>query len=129
MTALALIGRLDELIAARVDQLRHRCGVAREAVEAMLPDWELGPVDGGLVLWARLPGPWATRFIHHAARCGVLVAGADAFAVSPTDDDRIRIPFTADPDHLVEAARRPAGAWDSLDQSEPAPAGDRISVI
>ncbi|MFN8053440.1 MAG: PLP-dependent aminotransferase family protein [Acidimicrobiales bacterium] len=115
--AVRLVRDLDAHVATRVEQLRRREAVAHEALATLLPDWEVARPDGGLMMWARLPAPVATAFIAHAARCGVLLAGAEAFAVSPPTNDRIRIAFSAPEPQLVAAIERTAEAWSTFRES------------
>lgn len=129
LLAMGLLERYDDLLAARVTQIRHRAALAFDAVRAHLPDWEVTMPDGGLVLWAKLPAPVATAFIHHAARAGVLLAGADAFTVGASGNDRIRIPFTAPDAELVAAIERVGAAWRSFDPDRPSAASVRSAEV
>lgn len=113
--AIGLLERADELIARRVDQLHRRALVAHDTIRRVLPDWDVRMPDGGLVLWPKLPTPSALALIQHAARSGILIAGAEAFSVIAPANDRIRIPFTAPEDQLVAAIERLADCWNSLD--------------
>lgn len=113
--ALALLERYDELVARRVEQIRRRADVAMEALAAHLPEWQVTPPRGGLVLWPKLPAPVANAFIHRAARLGVLLAGSDSFTVGVSSNDRVRVPFTAPEAELVAAIERMGAAWRSLD--------------
>lgn len=116
--AIGLIERADELIAVRTEQLHRRAVVAYDTLRRVLPDWDVTMPSGGLVLWPRLPTPSALALIHHAARNGILIAGAESFSVTPPGNDRVRIPFTAPEPQLVEAIERLAECWYSLDETE-----------
>lgn len=117
--AIGVVERLDDLIAQRIEQLAPRADLAYRALTELLPDWSAPRPLGGLVMWPTLPTPTATAFINHAARQGVLVAGAESFSVSPPTNDHIRIPFTAPEAELLSAMERLAAAWDSFDAHEP----------
>ena len=122
--AIGLLEHADDLIAQRCVQLQHRAIVAFDALQRLLPDWEVTMPEGGLVLWPKLPTPSASALIRHAARAGLLVAGAESFSVSPPGNDRIRIPFTAREDLIIDAIERLADAWHTHDSSlvSPGPA-------
>lgn len=117
MLAIAIIDELDDIIAQRIDQLRGRAGVLRDAVVRQLPDWTTNPVRGGLVTWSELPFGSASAFARFATRFGVAVAGGREFSSTRTIDDHIRIPFTADEGTLVEAVDRLAAAWAAFGES------------
>ncbi len=72
---------------------------------------EVEPPRGGLSLWVRVPAGSAAALARVAATHGVSIAGSEAFAVSVSPDDHIRIPFTAPDDVLAEGIRRLGAAW------------------
>jgi len=129
--AVGLVERADELIARRIEQLAARARVAFETLRSELPEWEVAMPDGGLVLWPKLPTPTALPLIRQAARAGLLVAGDESFSVTPPTNDRIRIPFTAPEEQLIEAIRRLADVWRSLDPADAgvAPVRARLDAL
>ncbi len=83
----------------------------RELLAEHLPEWRYTTPKGGLSLWVQLPEGSADELIGLAAMRGVAVAGSGAFAAAGSDDDRIRIPFTAPEAMLREGIRRLGEAW------------------
>jgi DNA-binding transcriptional MocR family regulator len=111
LMALAALGDLDAILRDRVAQLSQRATVLQDELAQHLPDWELDPVRGGMVCWARLPAGSATAFSRVAARYGVAIAGGREFSSSSVIDDHVRLPFTAPEPLLREAVGRLAAAW------------------
>jgi DNA-binding transcriptional MocR family regulator len=78
--------------------------------------------DGGLALWCELPEALGTATTVEAERRGVVVAPGPVFAVEGGLDRFVRIPWTAEPERLVQAVRRLAEAWqDVSDAGEQGP--------
>jgi DNA-binding transcriptional MocR family regulator len=112
---LQIMDRLDTLIAQRCEHLADRAAHAHQLVTTVLPEWSVPRPMGGASLWAELPGQVAPAFVRHAARCGVLLIGDDAFAVAEPTGRHIRLPFTAPVADFVAAIERLATAWDTFD--------------
>ena len=108
---MSVLDQLDDIVADRVDQLKHRSAVLVGELSDRLPEWGLPVVRGGLSLWARLPHGSAAAFARYAARFGVAVAGGREFTASQTVDDHIRIPFTAPEPLLHDGVKRLSQAW------------------
>ena len=102
----------DEVLPAHRARLVAGRDALAGAVGEHLPDWDFRVPDGGLALWCELPAPLGTALTEEAARRGVVVAPGPVFAVEGGLDRFVRIPWTADPDQLVEATRRLAAAWE-----------------
>lgn len=118
ISALALLADLDAIVDERIAELRDQADHLVAAMNRDLPEWEVHRPRGGLVLWIRLPEGSASLFSEHAARFGVLVANGRQFG-SNSDDQHVRIPFTAPTDELDEGVRRLAAAWAQFDRSLP----------
>ncbi len=114
LMALPMLEHLDELTRERRDAVVERADVLIEAVEAQLPDWEFRRPQGGLVLWARLPGGRAGAFARTARSFGVSVATSAEFAALTDPDEHVRLPFTQPPDVLMAAVERLARAWEAF---------------
>jgi DNA-binding transcriptional MocR family regulator len=72
--AALLRGPHDEIVKWRGEWLRSRYGALAGALRASLPDWTWPEPDGGLTLWARLPGGADSgAFAQAALRHGVAV--------------------------------------------------------
>lgn len=118
LIGLEMIDRYDDLVDARLDELRPSADLVVDALRRDLPEWSFPPVRGGLSVWATLPNDAsATAFVHHAARHGVSIASGREFCPNDVDCPNIRIPFTAPPAVLDEAMQRLATAWRTFDRS------------
>jgi DNA-binding transcriptional MocR family regulator len=107
-----LMERADEVLPVHRARLLAGRDALVGAVSEHLPDWGFRVPDGGLALWCELPAPLGTALTEEAARRGVVVAPGPVFAVEGGLDRFVRLPWTADPDQLVEATRRLAAAWE-----------------
>lgn len=114
LMALAALEHLDQIHRARIDQLSRRAATLREEMTRQLPDWELAPIRGGMVAWAKVPHGSAAHVTRLAARHGVAVATGASFGTGNDPDDHIRLPFTAAEPVLREAVTRLASAWAEL---------------
>jgi DNA-binding transcriptional MocR family regulator len=118
LLGLDIVERYDELVTARLDQLRPSLDLVVDALNRDLPEWSFPSVRGGLSVWATLPdGASATAFVHHATRLGVSVASGREFCPNDVDCPNIRVPYTAAPEVLAEGMRRLAEAWRTFDRT------------
>jgi DNA-binding transcriptional MocR family regulator len=108
--ALQLLNDIDVITRERVAELRRRAAVLAEEVARLLPEWELHPIRGGVVGWARVPAS-STAFTRFAGRYGVAVAGGREFSTSSVVDDHVRLPFSLPETTIREAIGRLAQAW------------------
>ncbi len=111
LLALQLLERFDDLC-------ETRCAVLETAAQQFilwlgeaLPDWEVQPPDGGLTVWARLPGDDASGFVRSFAEQGVRVRPGAASRPDGRADPHIRLCFDRPPALLDEALDRIVGAW------------------
>lgn len=117
---------LDQLVAAdllrlgarpvreRQDQLRARRDLLAGLLAERLPDWRWAVPRGGQSFWADLGAPVSSALSALALAHGVRVAPGPAFAVDGALEDRVRVPFTAEPDELRRAVDGLALAWAAL---------------
>jgi DNA-binding transcriptional MocR family regulator len=118
LLGLEIVERYDDLVAARLDQLRPSVDLVIDALRRDLPEWSFPSVRGGLSVWATLPKETsATAFVQHATRHGVSVASGREFCPNDVDCANIRLPYTAAPDVLAEGMRRLAEAWRTFDRA------------
>ena len=115
VVAASLLGRLDEIAAVRVAQLRPQRDALVAALAGHLPQWQANPPAGGLSLWVELDAPMSTPLTALAAQAGVLVVPGSRFGVDGTLERFLRLPYALPADRLHEAVRRLAGAWSQLD--------------
>jgi DNA-binding transcriptional MocR family regulator len=118
LVAAELFGRLDELVTARVAELRPRRDALVAALARELPQWHFTEPSGGLSLWAELDAPLSTPLTLLAAQVGVLLVPGSRFGVDGTTLERfLRLPFVLPAERLDEAVRRLASVWAGLDRS------------
>jgi 2-aminoadipate transaminase len=92
---------------------RERATALLDSLRARLGDRiEVDDVDGGLFVWARLPGVDTSALLPRAIDAGVAFVPGAAFAVREgAHHDAVRLSFaTAEPAVLDEGVRRLAGA-------------------
>jgi DNA-binding transcriptional MocR family regulator len=113
---LSALPRLDEIAAARQAMASERHDVLREAIEAELPEWQIGNCYGGYSLWIKLPHVTAGQLVRAALQHGVAIAsgGAGAGASDDRHLDHVRICFAQEPAVLREAVSRLRNAWDRV---------------
>jgi DNA-binding transcriptional MocR family regulator len=111
---LAVLPRLDEIIAGRQRMAREREQVLRRALAEQLPEWEVGRCDGGYGLWIRLPRANAAQVVGAALQHGVAIAGGGVGSLDDRHLDHVRVCFTLEPATLVEAAARLRRAWEQV---------------
>ena len=104
--ARAAMDGLDAAIDRRRDVLRERIGLFVGELGRACPDWELTPPQGGLALWARLPGGDGDAFAAAAAKLGVAVLPGSACRADRGADPHIRICFDRPADVLEAAVER-----------------------
>ncbi|WP_019009777.1 PLP-dependent aminotransferase family protein [Deinococcus aquatilis] len=76
-----------------------------------LPDWSFTVPAGGQFLWVELPTPHVTAFTLFAQSYGLRLFPGASMGIQPLPDTFLRIPFTLPTEHLPEAVRRLAQAW------------------
>ncbi len=108
--ALQAMATLDELVDARRRVLRTRCDVLVTALAHRCPDWKITPPEGGLALWAALPGRDSGEFAAAAARRGVATLPGSACRFDRSTDSNLRLCFDRPPDVLEAAVERLAEA-------------------
>ncbi len=106
-------GKVTELIKWQRDQIDERS----QAVLACLKDYKTNHYPGSHHIWLHLPEPWTARdFKNQAQDRGVVVIGADAFAVERNKaPEAIRIGIGR-PDTLYEVMQGASRLADILDQ-------------
>ncbi|MFI7009813.1 PLP-dependent aminotransferase family protein [Streptomyces sp. NPDC050145] len=95
-------------------ELRSRRAVLVRELGERLPEVEVPCPAGGLTLWARFPGPVASRLAAVAPDHGVTVAAGPRFGVGGAFERHVRLPFTLPPELLVQGVERLAAARDAV---------------
>lgn len=117
---------LDQLVAVELlrlgdgprEERRAHLRAGRDLLAGLLaerlPEWRFTVPAGGQCLWVDLGAPVSSALSALALAHGVRVAPGPAFAVDGALEDRIRLPFTTDPDALRRAVDGLALAWAAL---------------
>ncbi|WP_158893866.1 PLP-dependent aminotransferase family protein [Amycolatopsis anabasis] len=113
LAAAYVLPRLEALCRRRAEERQARHDHLRAELARHLPGWEVPPVRGGHILWARLPEGDGTSFAQAAQRRGVVLLPGGGLDPSGGSEDRVRIHFAHPPELLSEAVRRLARAWDA----------------
>jgi DNA-binding transcriptional MocR family regulator len=105
--AALLRGQHEDIVKWRGEWLRARYDALAGALRASLPGWTWPEPDGGLCLWARLPGEADSgAFAQAALRHGVAVVPGRLLSASSAGAGFVRLAFTQPPDVLREAVGR-----------------------
>lgn len=115
VVATELVGQLDDIAAARVDELVPRRDALLAALSAHFPGWQAHAPQGGLSLWVELDAPISTALAVLAAQLGVVLVPGSRFGVEGTLERFLRLPFTLPAERLTEAVARLASARRQLD--------------
>ena len=107
IVAALLRGQHEDIVKWRGEWLRARYDALAGALRASLPDWTWPEPDGGLCLWARLPGAADSgAFAQAALRHGVAVVPGRLLSASTEASSFVRLAFIQPPDVLRSAVRR-----------------------
>ncbi|THF71212.1 PLP-dependent aminotransferase family protein [Deinococcus sp. Arct2-2] len=109
--ALNLLADLPGLRQARSSSVTPARDLLVRLLREHLPDWSFTVPAGGQFLWVELPTPHVTAFTLFAHSYGVRLFPGASMGVEPLPDSFLRIPFTLPTEHLPEAVRRLAQAW------------------
>jgi DNA-binding transcriptional MocR family regulator len=106
IVAALLRGPHEIIVKSRGEWLRSRYDALTHALRTSLPGWTWPEPDGGLCLWARLPGEAdGSTFAQAALRQGVAVVPGRLLSASNEGASHIRLAFTQPPDVLRAAVR------------------------
>ncbi|MFF1529481.1 PLP-dependent aminotransferase family protein [Cellulomonas sp. NPDC058312] len=116
LVATELLRLGDAPLVERRDQLRGSRDLLAGLLADRLPGWRFSVPPGGHTLWVDLGAPVSSALASLALAHGVRVAPGPAFGVDGGLEDRLRLPFTAEPDELRRAVDGLALAWAALGQ-------------
>ncbi len=106
IVAALLRGQHEDIVKWRGEWLRARYDALAGALRASLPGWTWPEPDGGLCLWARLPGEADSgAFAQAALRHGVAVVPGRLLSASTEASSFVRLAFIQPPDVLRSAVR------------------------
>lgn len=98
-------------VAAWAAELERRRDHFTAELAARLPSWTWSRPQGGLSVWARLPGTDTDRFAVTAREQGVAVAPGSLFSPDGRHRDRLRLSFALPPALLDQAVAALVRAW------------------
>jgi DNA-binding transcriptional MocR family regulator len=131
LTVAELLASHSAVIAAQRAVLLERRAVLMSALRTHLPDWRFDVPAGGMALWCELPRPAASALAAACDLHGVRIGPGPKFGVGGAFERFVRMPYTLPEAELVEAVRRVASAYSSLDSGRvPAAARtERFAVV
>ncbi|GLW09432.1 GntR family transcriptional regulator [Microtetraspora sp. NBRC 13810] len=111
LLALTFLTGTDDLLPARLAQMREQRATLVAALSEHIPGWTWRLPPGGLSIWVDLGEPVAAALSERALACGVRIESGAYFATDPgVFEQRLRIPYTTPSGTLREAVRRLAAA-------------------
>jgi len=109
-----LLGRMDEILELRREQLRAGRDRLEHLVARHLPEWDVPHVSGGIVTWVGLGAPVSSQLALGARREGLIVAAGPRFGVDGAFERFLRLPICYGPETTDAAVLALARAWRSL---------------
>ena len=103
----------------RREALRQRYRALSDAIAEHLPSWEVPEPQGGMCVWARLPGVDTDAFARTATAHGVAISPGSVASATRSSTDRLRLPFGHPPEVLQEAVTRLAAAFRAHQAQDP----------
>jgi DNA-binding transcriptional MocR family regulator len=105
---------LPELLPRRAALLREHRDLLTSRLRALLPEWDVPAVSGGLSLWAGLGSPISSTLALAGQARGLVINAGSTFSSDGTHERFVRIPFTAPLDDLDRGAQILADTWHAL---------------
>lgn len=129
VVATGVLARMPEVLAQRAQLLREGRDAVASALRALLPQWRVPHVGGGVALWVELDAPLSTGLVLAAREHGVYLSAGSRFAVDGTHDRHLRIPFTAPATDLERAVATLAAVWPDVRAGARAAVLDRGDIL
>jgi DNA-binding transcriptional MocR family regulator len=121
-----LMGRMDEILQLRREQLRAGRDRLEELLTRMMPEWDVPHVDGGIVTWIGLGSPVSSQLALAARREGLIIAAGPRFGIDGAFERFLRLPICYSPETTDAAVRALARAWRSLGATPVAEPGPEL---
>jgi DNA-binding transcriptional MocR family regulator len=121
-----LMGRMDEILELRREQLRAGRDRLEELLARMMPEWDVPHVDGGIVTWIGLGSPVSSQLALAARREGLIIAAGPRFGIDGAFERFLRLPICYSPETTDAAVRALARAWRSLGATPVAEPGPEL---
>ncbi|MCY7325748.1 MAG: PLP-dependent aminotransferase family protein [Microbacteriaceae bacterium] len=128
LIAIELLGRYDEVLAGRREQLRLGRDYLEWAVREALPQWTVPHVSGGLTTWVNLGRPASSQLTLAARNEGLVLASGPRFGIDGAFERFLRLPFSYTPDETDRAVASLARAWDALSR-HPLPEQNYLAAV
>ena len=109
-----VMGRMDEILELRREQLRAGRDRLEELLTRMMPEWDVPQVDGGIVTWIGLGSPVSSQLALAARREGLIIAAGPRFGIDGAFERFLRLPICYSPETTDAAVQALARAWRSL---------------
>lgn len=95
-----LLGDIEEILPARLADLRRSRALLLDLIARHLPDWTVGESRGGLTVWARFPDPISSALAAVAPQFGVRLAAGPRFGIGGAFERFARLPYSLDADAM-----------------------------
>lgn len=128
LIAIELLGRYDEVLAGRREQLLLGRDYLERAVRAALPEWTVPHVGGGLTTWVNLGRPASSQLTLAARNEGLVLASGPRFGIDGAFERFLRLPFSYTPDETDRAVAALARAWGALSR-HPLPEQNYLAAV
>ncbi|GAA4728740.1 PLP-dependent aminotransferase family protein [Isoptericola chiayiensis] len=106
-----LLDRREEVLPARLADLRSRRDLLVESVRRRFPSWDVPRPPGGLCLWIGLGRPVGPALAAAAVSDGLRLSAGPQFTPDGTAADHLRLTWTRSPEVLTDAVGRLARTW------------------
>ena len=110
--------RDPDTVPRRRRELRERYDALSTSLAEHLPGWEVPEPQGGMCVWARVPGTDTDAFARTATAHGVAISPGSVASATRATTDRLRLPFGHPPEVLREAVLRLASAYEAHREQE-----------
>jgi DNA-binding transcriptional MocR family regulator len=110
-----LLIEADSVLDGRRRLALQRRDTLGDTLTSRLPQWQFRLPDGGLCVWARLPKACSTRLARRADDEGLLITPGPRFSPDGQMDNRLRLPYTLNPEVITDAVTRLGSIYASLD--------------
>ncbi len=128
LIAIELLGRYDDVLAGRREQLRLGRAYLERAVGEALPQWTVPHVNGGLTTWVNLGRPASSQLTLAARNEGLVLASGPRFGIDGAFERFLRLPFSYTPDETDRAVASLARAWGALSR-HPLPEQNYLAAV
>ena len=107
MIITVVMGRMDEILQLRREQLRAGRDHLEELLTRVMPEWDVPQVDGGIVTWIGLGSPVSSQLALAARREGLIITAGPRFGIDGAFERFLWVPicYPETTDAAVRASR------------------------